>query len=85
MAQTTIEQFATELKMPSGALLEQLAKAGVARKKEGGGLLTLAIALFAPRRERHTCATVKKKSPYAAEVLRLGIGTHCSNWLEVWR
>jgi len=24
MAQTTIEQFATELKMPAGALLEQL-------------------------------------------------------------
>ena len=30
MAQTTIEQFATELKMPPGALLEQLAAAGVA-------------------------------------------------------
>ena len=29
MAQTTIEQFASELKMPSGALLEQLAAAGV--------------------------------------------------------
>jgi translation initiation factor IF-2 len=38
MAQTTIEQFATELKMPSGALLEQLAKAGVAGKKEGDKL-----------------------------------------------
>jgi translation initiation factor IF-2 len=38
MAQTTIEQFATELKMPSGALLEQLAKAGVAGKKEGDRL-----------------------------------------------
>ena len=35
MAQTTIEQFATELKMPAGALLEQLAAAGVAAKKEG--------------------------------------------------
>ena len=35
MAQTTIEQFATELKMPAGALLEQLAAAGVAGKREG--------------------------------------------------
>jgi translation initiation factor IF-2 len=38
MAQTTIEQFATELKMPAGALLEQLGKAGVAGKKEGDKL-----------------------------------------------
>jgi translation initiation factor IF-2 len=38
MAQTTIEQFATELKMPAGALLEQLAAAGVGDKKEGDGL-----------------------------------------------
>ncbi|HTP48770.1 MAG TPA: translation initiation factor IF-2 [Casimicrobiaceae bacterium] len=38
MAQTTIEQFATELKMPSGALLEQLAKAGVAGKRAGDKL-----------------------------------------------
>jgi translation initiation factor IF-2 len=38
MAQTTIERFATELKMPSGILLEQLAKAGVAGKKEGDKL-----------------------------------------------
>jgi len=29
MAQTTIEQFATELKMPAGALIEQLAAAGM--------------------------------------------------------
>ena len=35
MAQTTIEQFATELKMPAGALLEQLAAAGVDGKKQG--------------------------------------------------
>ena len=35
MAHTTIEQFATELKMQAGALLEQLAKAGVAGKREG--------------------------------------------------
>jgi translation initiation factor IF-2 len=38
MAQTTIEQFATELKMPAGALIEQLAAAGVGAKKEGDGL-----------------------------------------------
>ena len=38
MAQTTIEQFATELKMPPGALLEQLAAAGVAGKKQGDKL-----------------------------------------------
>jgi len=38
MAQTTIEQFATELKLPPGALIEQLAKAGVAGKNEGDGL-----------------------------------------------
>ena len=38
MAQTTIEQFATELKMPSGALLEQLAAAGVDVKKAGDKL-----------------------------------------------
>jgi translation initiation factor IF-2 len=38
MAQTTIEQFATELKMPAGALIEQLAAAGVGGKKVGDGL-----------------------------------------------
>ena len=38
MAHTTIEQFATDLKIPSGALLEQLGKAGVAGKKEGDNL-----------------------------------------------
>src|SRR5439155_8945834 len=38
MAQTTIEQFATELKLPPGALIEQLAKAGVAGKNEGDRL-----------------------------------------------
>ena len=32
MAQTTIEQFATELKLPPGALLEQLA--GGRRRQE---------------------------------------------------
>ena len=38
MAQTTIEQFATDLKMPAGALLEQLSAAGVAGKKQGDKL-----------------------------------------------
>ena len=38
MAQSTIEQFATDLKMPAGALLEQLVQAGVAGKKEGDSL-----------------------------------------------
>src|SRR5512137_382492 len=38
MAQTTIEQFASDLKLPAGALLEQLTKAGVAGKNEGDGL-----------------------------------------------
>src|SRR4249919_2351385 len=38
MAQTTIDKFATELKMPAGILLEQLAAAGVGGKKEGDKL-----------------------------------------------
>jgi translation initiation factor IF-2 len=38
MAHTTIEQFATELKLPPGALIEQLARAGVDGKKQGDNL-----------------------------------------------
>ncbi len=38
MAHTTIEQFASELKMPAGALLEQLIAAGVSDKREGDNL-----------------------------------------------
>src|SRR3989441_4645663 len=38
MPHTTIEQFATELKMPAGALLEQLSAAGVGGKREGDKL-----------------------------------------------
>ena len=38
MAHTTIEQFATDVKMPAGALLEQLTAAGVAGKKQGDNL-----------------------------------------------
>jgi len=34
MAQTSVSQFASELKMPAAALLEQLAKAGVSKKGE---------------------------------------------------
>ena len=44
MAQTTIEQFATDLKIPAGALLEQLVKAGVAGKKEGDKIRSLFMA-----------------------------------------
>ncbi|HOG02596.1 MAG TPA: translation initiation factor IF-2 [Accumulibacter sp.] len=33
MAQTSVAQFATQLKMPAGTLLEQLQKAGVAKKQ----------------------------------------------------
>ncbi|HQO30174.1 MAG TPA: translation initiation factor IF-2 N-terminal domain-containing protein, partial [Accumulibacter sp.] len=32
MAQTSVAQFATQLKMPAGTLLEQLQRAGVAKK-----------------------------------------------------
>ncbi len=38
MAQTTIEQFASELKMPASALIEQLASAGVSARKSGDEL-----------------------------------------------
>jgi translation initiation factor IF-2 len=38
MSHTTVEQFATELKMPAGVLLEQLGAAGVAGKKAGDKL-----------------------------------------------
>jgi len=34
MAQTSVSQFASELKMPATALLEQLTKAGVGKKGE---------------------------------------------------
>lgn len=33
MAQTSVAQFATDLKMPAGVLLEQLQKAGVAKSQ----------------------------------------------------
>jgi translation initiation factor IF-2 len=38
MSQTTVEQFATELKMPADVLLEQLGAAGVSGKKSGDKL-----------------------------------------------
>ncbi|HKC45392.1 MAG TPA: translation initiation factor IF-2, partial [Burkholderiales bacterium] len=62
MAQTTIEQFATELKMPSGALLEQLAKAGVAGKKSGDRLSELdKTRLLDYLRKQHGGQEQKKK------------------------
>jgi len=62
MAQTTIEQFATELKMPAGALLEQLGKAGVAGKKEGDRLSeTDKTKLLDYLRKQHGAAAEPKK------------------------
>jgi translation initiation factor IF-2 len=62
MAQTTIENFATELKMPSGILLEQLAKAGVAGKKEGDKLSEQdKTRLLDYLRKQHGGADQKKK------------------------
>ncbi len=62
MAQTTIEQFATELKMPAGALLEQLGKAGVAGKKEGDKLSeTDKTKLLDYLRKQHGAAAEPKK------------------------
>src|SRR5512143_1615983 len=62
MAQTTIEQFATDLKMPAGALLEQLGKAGVAGKKEGDKLSeTDKTKLLDYLRKQHGAAADAKK------------------------
>ncbi len=62
MAQTTIEQFATELKMPPGALLEQLGRAGVAGKKEGDALSELdKTKLLDYLRKQHGAAGEPKK------------------------
>src|SRR5438874_7558188 len=62
MAQTTIERFASELKMPSGVLLEQLAKAGVAGKKEGDKLSELdKTRLLDYLRKQHGGLEQKKK------------------------
>ncbi len=62
MAQTTIEQFATELKMPAGALLEQLAAAGVDGKKEGDKLTEQdKTRLLDYLRKQHGAAAEPKK------------------------
>ena len=62
MAQTTIEQFASELKMPAGALLEQLAAAGVSAKKEGDNLTEVdKTRLLDYLRKQHGAASEPKK------------------------
>src|SRR5664279_5482856 len=62
MAQTTIEQFASELKMPAGALLEQLAAAGVPAKKEGDNLTEVdKTRLLDYLRKQHGAAAEPKK------------------------
>src|SRR5438093_618020 len=62
MAQTTIEQFASELKMPAGALLEQLVAAGVSAKKEGDKLTEVdKTRLLDYLRKQHGAAAEPKK------------------------
>ena len=62
MAQTTIEQFATELKMPAGALIEQLAAAGVDAKKTGDELTEQdKTRLLDYLRKQHGAAAEPKK------------------------
>ena len=62
MAQTTIEQFAQELKMQAGALLEQLAAAGVSDKREGDNLTEQdKTRLLEYLRKQHGAASEAKK------------------------
>ncbi len=62
MAQTTIEQFATELKMPAGALIEQLAAAGVDTKQTGDELTEQdKTRLLDYLRKQHGAAAEPKK------------------------
>jgi len=62
MPQSTIEQFATELKMPAGALLEQLAAAGVDVKKAGESLTEQdKTRLLDYLRKQHGAASEPKK------------------------
>ena len=62
MALTTIEKFATELKMPPGILLEQLTAAGVGGKKEGDKLSELdKTRLLDYLRKQHGGMEQKKK------------------------
>jgi len=62
MAQTTIEQFASELKMPAGTLVEQLTAAGVDGKKEGDKLTEQdKTRLLEYLRKQHGAAAEPKK------------------------
>ena len=62
MAQMTIEQFATELKMPAPALIEQLAAAGVDAKKTGDELTEQdKTRLLDYLRKQHGAASEPKK------------------------
>ena len=62
MAQTTIEQFASELKMPAGALVEQLTAAGVDGKQEGDKLTEQdKTRLLDYLRKQHGAAAEPKK------------------------
>ncbi len=62
MAQTTIEQFASELKMPAVALLEQLSAAGVDGKREGDNLTEQdKTRLLDYLRKQHGAAAEPKK------------------------
>jgi translation initiation factor IF-2 len=62
MAQITIEQFASELKMPAPALLEQLSAAGVDAKKEGDKLTEQdKTRLLDYLRKQHGAAAEPKK------------------------
>jgi translation initiation factor IF-2 len=62
MPQSTIEQFATELKMPAGALLEQLSAAGVDAKKAGDKLTEQdKTRLLDYLRKQHGAAADSKK------------------------
>ncbi|HEY1459853.1 MAG TPA: translation initiation factor IF-2 [Casimicrobiaceae bacterium] len=62
MALTTIEKFATELKMPPGILLEQLSAAGVGGKKEGDKLSEQdKTRLLDYLRKQHGGVELKKK------------------------
>ena len=62
MAHTTIEQFATELKMPAGALIEQLTAAGVDGKQDGDKLTEQdKTRLLDYLRKQHGAAAEPKK------------------------
>ena len=75
MAQTTIEQFASELKMPAVALIEQLAAAGVDAKKSGDNLTEQdKTRLLDYLRKQHGAAADPKKRITFAELVKLNNG-----------